>query len=81
MMEFSLLISGIRPGSLPILLENSLIEFNMGIPFFYLLYDKLNSKNTCIIFISQSGKTTESVVNAEIVLKKYPKLKKNTITN
>ncbi|MEK6833772.1 MAG: hypothetical protein AABX17_03575 [Nanoarchaeota archaeon] len=40
MMEFSLLISGIRPGSLLILIENSLIEFNMGIPFFYMFYDK-----------------------------------------
>ena len=40
MMEFSLLISGIRPGSFLILLENSLIEFNMGVPFFYLFYDK-----------------------------------------
>lgn len=40
MMEFSLLINGIRPDSLLVLLENSLIEFNMGVPFFYLLYDK-----------------------------------------
>jgi hypothetical protein len=40
MMEFSLLISGIRPGSFLILIENSLIEFNMGVPFFYILYDK-----------------------------------------
>jgi hypothetical protein len=40
MMEFSLFISGIRPGSFLILFENSLIEFNMGVPFFYLLYDK-----------------------------------------
>lgn len=40
MMEFSLLISGIRPGSFLILLENSLLEFNMGMPFFYLIYDK-----------------------------------------
>ena len=30
--------------SIPILLENSLIEFNMGIPFFYLLYDKVLRK-------------------------------------
>jgi len=44
MMEFSLLISGIRPGSFWILLENSLIEFNMGVPFFYLLYDKILRK-------------------------------------
>jgi hypothetical protein len=44
MMEFSLFVSGIRPGSFPILLENSLIEFNMGIPFFYLLYDKFLKK-------------------------------------
>lgn len=44
MMEFSLLITGIRPGSLLILIENSLIEFNMGIPFFYLLYDKYLKK-------------------------------------
>ncbi len=40
MMEFSLFISGIRPGSLLILIENSIVEFNMGVPFFYLLYDK-----------------------------------------
>jgi len=44
MMEFSLLVSGIRPGSFLILLENSLIEFNMGVPFFYLLYDKILKK-------------------------------------
>ncbi len=44
MMEFSLLINGIRPGSFLILLENSLIEFNMGVPFFYLLYDKFLKK-------------------------------------
>lgn len=44
MMEFSLLITGIRPGSLIILIENSLIEFNMGIPFFYILYDKFLKK-------------------------------------
>lgn len=44
MMEFSLLVSGIRPGSFLILLENSLIEFNMSIPFFYLLYDKILKK-------------------------------------
>lgn len=40
MMEFILLISGIRPGSFLVLLENSIVEFNMGVPFFYLLYDK-----------------------------------------
>ena len=44
MMEFSLFISGIRPDSFWILLENSLIEFNMGVPFFYLLYDKFLKK-------------------------------------
>ena len=44
MMEFSLLITGIRPGSLIILVENSLIEFNMGVPFFYLIYDKFLRK-------------------------------------
>ena len=44
MMEFSLLVSGIRPGSFLILLENSLIEFNMGVPFFYILYDKFLRK-------------------------------------
>lgn len=44
MMEFSLLITGIRPGSFLILIENSLIEFNMGVPFFYLLYDKVLKK-------------------------------------
>ena len=44
MMEFSLLLTGIRPGSFLILLENSLIEFNMGVPFFYLIYDKYLKK-------------------------------------
>jgi len=44
MMEFSLLLAGIRPGSFLILLENSLIEFNMGVPFFYLFYDKYLKK-------------------------------------
>jgi len=44
MMEFTLLISGIRPESFLILLENSLIEFNMGVPFFYILYDKYLKK-------------------------------------
>ncbi len=44
MMEFSLLITNIRPSSFWILLENSLIEFNMGIPVFYLLYDKILKK-------------------------------------
>jgi len=44
MMEFSLSITNIRPGSFWILLENSLIEFNMGVPFFYLIYDKLLRK-------------------------------------
>lgn len=33
MMEFILFISGIRPGNFLILLENSLIEFNMGFRF------------------------------------------------
>ena len=41
MMEFSLLVSGIRPGSMLVLIENSLIEFNMGVPFFYLFWDKI----------------------------------------
>jgi hypothetical protein len=40
MMEFSLFISGIRPGSLSVLFFNSFIEFNMGIPFFYIFYDR-----------------------------------------
>ncbi len=44
MMEFSLLMVGIRPDSILILIENSLIEFNMGVPFFYLLYDKFLKK-------------------------------------
>ncbi len=48
MMEFSLFISGIRPGSFLILLENSLIEFNMCVPFFYLLYDKFFKKKSRI---------------------------------
>jgi hypothetical protein len=44
MMEFSLFISGIRPGDFLILIENSLIEFNMGVPFFYLFWDKFLKK-------------------------------------
>jgi hypothetical protein len=46
MMEFSLLVSGIRPGSLLVLLENSSIEFNMGIPFFYILWNKVLRKKS-----------------------------------
>ena len=46
MMEFSLLITGIRPGSSLILLENSLVEFNMGMPIFYLFYDKILKKRS-----------------------------------
>jgi hypothetical protein len=45
MMEFSLLVTGIKPGSFLILLENSLVEFNMGIPVLYLIYDKFLKKN------------------------------------
>lgn len=37
-MEGVLYLVGIRPGSLPVLVENSLVEFNMGMPWFYLLY-------------------------------------------
>ena len=48
MMEFVLLISGIRPGSSLVLLENSLIEFNMGVPFFFLLYDKFLRKRLVV---------------------------------
>lgn len=43
-MEVTLLVSGVRPEALIVLLENSLIEFNMGVPFFYLLYDKVLRK-------------------------------------
>ena len=57
MMEFSLLISGIRPQSFLILLENSLIEFNMGVPFFYLLYDKLLKKQRTEIEKLKNRKT------------------------
>ncbi len=48
MMEFALGITNIRLDSLLVLPENSLIEFNMGVPFFFLIYDKL-LKRTKII--------------------------------
>lgn len=44
MMEASLLVTGIRPGSLLILTENALIEFNMGVPVFFLIYDRVLRK-------------------------------------
>lgn len=37
-MEASLWLAGIRPGALGVLIENSLIEFNMGMPWFYIIY-------------------------------------------
>lgn len=40
---------------------------------------KYTDKNTCVIVIGKSGKTTETIVNFEIVLKILPHLKKNTV--
>jgi hypothetical protein len=40
MMEFSLFISGIRPSSWLLLTVNSLLEFQMGMPILYILWDK-----------------------------------------
>jgi hypothetical protein len=39
-MEFSLLITGVRPSGnlINVLLFNSLLEFNMGIPFLYMMW-------------------------------------------
>jgi len=37
----------------------------------------LDSKKTIVFAVSKSGKTTEAIVNTEILLKKYPALKKN----
>ena len=36
-------------------------------------------KNTVIIIVSKSGSTTETIVNAQVVLQTLPKLKKNTV--
>jgi hypothetical protein len=44
MMEFSLWISGIRPSSLDLLLVNTLVESNMGVPVLYIFWDKVLSK-------------------------------------
>jgi hypothetical protein len=38
MWEFALLITGIRPTGLKVLIENSLIETNLGIPYLYLIH-------------------------------------------
>jgi hypothetical protein len=40
MMESALWISGIRPGSLSIMLINSLVESNMGVPLLFIFYDR-----------------------------------------
>jgi hypothetical protein len=40
MMEFSLWVSGIRPSSLDLLLVNTLVESNMGVPLLYIFWDK-----------------------------------------
>ena len=44
MMESALWITGIRPGSLSIMLINSLVESNMGVPLLFILYDKVIRK-------------------------------------
>ena len=41
MMEFSLWASGIRPSSLDLLLVNTLVESNMGVPVLYIFWDKV----------------------------------------
>lgn len=43
MWEFALLITGIRPTGIKVLIENALIETNLGVPFLYLIHKKLNS--------------------------------------
>jgi hypothetical protein len=49
MMESSLWLSGIRPGNLSVLLINSLIESNMGVPILYVLYDKVLKRRKMVI--------------------------------
>lgn len=44
MMESSLWIAGIRPGSMDVMLINSLVESNMGVPILWILYDKVLMK-------------------------------------
>jgi hypothetical protein len=44
MMESSLWISGIRPGSFFVMMVNSLLESNMGVPVLFILYDKVLKK-------------------------------------
>jgi hypothetical protein len=43
--EFVLLISGIRPAGLAPLAVNSLIETNMGMPYFYLIHEAVARRN------------------------------------
>lgn len=42
MWEFALLITGIRPTGIKVLIENALIETNLGIPWLYLIHKGLN---------------------------------------
>jgi hypothetical protein len=44
--EFVLLISGIRPAGLAPLMVNSLIETNMGMPYFYLIHQAVARRGT-----------------------------------
>lgn len=58
-MEITLLVSGIRPARdyVDVLLFNSLLEFNMGIPILYILWTAITSRKTPEIAVQESGGT------------------------
>ena len=41
MMEFSLFISGVRPPSIPVLLYDTLILTNQGVPYVFVIWDRI----------------------------------------
>ena len=41
MMEFPLVVTGIRPAGVDLIVYETLVLFNQGIPYLYLIYDKL----------------------------------------
>lgn len=42
--EFALLVTGIRPAGLGVLIVNSLLETNMGLPYIYLIFRAVRSR-------------------------------------
>lgn len=56
--EFALYISGIRQGGIEVLIVNSLIETNMGIPAMYLIYLKFSKKYNEDLSPTQALETT-----------------------